>query len=327
MQNRLYTSFLRLPHLIRVLFIALFVFFIFGAIIHLLEPHTFPTIFEGIWWAIITASTVGYGDYAPQSILGRITGITLILVGAGFVSTYFITLAGSAVISQEKLSEGKIAYKGTGHIVIIGWNERSRELINRLTALMPAPTIVLIDKTLKKNPVAFKNVHFIQGNSHMDETILESDIHQAEKVLITADLGNLEHQADMNSILTLLTIKGLCPKVKCIIEILTPEQVINAKRAGADEIIKSNKLTSIFMENSLYSKHDGLLSELVYHLKENRIEVLSQDSFSGKSYAEALTQLYQQNYLLIGIKKEEETILNPSSAYIIKANDHLLVIK
>jgi voltage-gated potassium channel len=327
LQNRLYITFLRLPLLIRVLFIALFVFLSFGIIIHLLEPHTFPTIFDGIWWAIITASTVGYGDYVPQTFLGRIAAVTLILAGAGFVSTYFITLASAAVTRQDRLTEGKIAFKGMEHIVIIGWNERSRELIDRITALTPTPNIILIDETLKTNPVDSKYVHFIQGKSHMDEIILKSNIAEAETVLITADRGNNEHQADMHSILTLLTIKGLCPNVKCIIEILTSEQVTNAKRAGADEVIQSNKLTSIFMENSLYSSHDGLLSDIVYQLKENRLEVLSYDLFSGKSYAEAQTLLYQQKYQLIGIKREEETILNPSPAFLINNQDQLLVIK
>jgi voltage-gated potassium channel len=327
LQNRLYITFLRLPLLIRILFIALFVFLSFGILIHLLEPTTFPTIFDGIWWAIITASTVGYGDYVPQSLLGRIAAVTLILLGAGFVSSYFITLATTAVTKQNALSEGKIAFKGNGHIIIIGWNERSRELISKLTASNPPPTIVLIDETLETNPVASRYVHFIQGKSHMDETILKSDIGQADKVLITADRGNDELQADMNSILTMLTIKGLCPQVKCIIEILTAEQITNATRAGADEVIQSNKLTSMFMENSLHSIHDGLLSDIVYHLQESRLEALSSETFSGKSFATAHVEFYKQKCLLIGIKRGEETILNPSPTFQIDDKDQFLVIK
>jgi voltage-gated potassium channel len=325
LHNRFYISFLRLPLLMRVLFIALFVFISFGIIIHLLEPQTFQTVFDGIWWAIITASTVGYGDYVPQSLLGRVTAVTLILLGAGFVSTYFITLASTAVTRQDRFTEGKIAFRGTGHIVIIGWNERSRELINRLTELTPTPTIILIDETLKANPVSSRYVHFIQGRAQMDETIEKSNINEAQKVLITADRGNNEHQADMNSILTLLTIKGLCPQVKCIIEILTSEQVTNAKRAGADEVIQSNKLTSIFMENSFYS--DGMISDLVYHLKENRIEVLSSEGLTEKMFSEALIQLHQQKYLLLGIKREEKTILNPAPTFVITATDQLIIMK
>ncbi|MDP4083131.1 MAG: potassium channel family protein [Bacillota bacterium] len=328
MTNRFYISFLRMPLLFRILLFALLVFLTFGISIHILEPATFPSIFDGIWWAIITASTVGYGDYVPHSVLGRITAVILILLGAGFVSSYFITLAATAVTRQDALSEGKITFKGSGHIIIIGWNERSRELINRLTIPKNPQTVVLIDETLEANPVPSRYVHFIQGKSHIDETILKSSVEHAEKVLITADRGNDELQADMNSILTLLTIKGLCPNVKCIVEILTSEQVINAIRAGADEVIQSNKLTSVFMINSLHSSGDGLLSTFIYQLRESRLRAFSVDEeIIGKTMEEIYHQLYKEGNLLIGLKRGEETMLNPSHSLQIEKDDQLLIIK
>jgi voltage-gated potassium channel len=327
MPNRFFISYMRLPLLVRVLFIAVFVFLAFGVFIHLLEPSTFPTIFDGIWWAIITATTVGYGDYVPRSLFGRVAAIILILLGAGFVSSYFITLATTAVTRQDALIEGKISFKGNGHIVIIGWNERSRELISKLTSITYPQTIVLIDETLKSNPVPSRFVHFIQGRGHMDETILKANVDQAKKVLITADRGNDELQADMNSILTLLTIKGLSPQVKCIVEILTAEQVTNAQRAGADEVIQSNKLTSVFMVNSLHSNGDGLLSDFVHHLQESRLEVVSAEKFVGNTFHDCYHQLFEQGNLLIGVKKGEETSLNPSHTLKLEKGDLLLVIK
>ncbi|MGG3564145.1 potassium channel family protein [Neobacillus rhizosphaerae] len=326
MPNRVYISFLRMPLLIRILFIAILVFLTFGVSIHLLEPQTFPTVFDGIWWAIITASTVGYGDYVPHSILGRITALILILLGVGFVSSYFGTLAAAAVTKQDALSEGKIPFKGNGHIVIIGWNERSKELINKLIQF--PQMIVLIDDTLETNPVHSRYVHFIQGKGHVDETIIKSDIEKAEKVLITADRGSEELQADMNSILTLLTIKGLCSQVKCIVEILTAEQVINALRAGADEVIQSNKLTSVFMINSLHSNGDGLLSNVVHQLQERRLSSHPVDeAYIGKTFGECCEELLLKGLLLIGVKRGEETLLNPSHSISIEKNDELLTFK
>lgn len=328
MSNRIYISFLRLPLLLRILVIALLVFLSFGVSIHFLEPQTFPTIFDGIWWAIITASTVGYGDYVPHSFLGRITALILILFGVGFVSTYFGTLAATAVTKQDALSEGRMPFKGTGHIIIIGWNERSKELIHKLTTANSQQMIVLIDETLEVNPVKSRFVHFIQGKGHVDETIVKSDIAHAEKVLITADRGNDELQADMNSILTLLTIKGICPKVKCIVEILTAEQVINAKRAGADEVIQSNKLTSVFMINSLHSNSDGLLSSLIHQLQENRLSSISvKEEDIGKTFNEIGYELLNTGSLLIGIKRGEETFLNPSHTFELQEDDRLLTFR
>jgi voltage-gated potassium channel len=307
---------------------ALLVFLTFGISIHFLEPDTFPTIFDGIWWAIITASTVGYGDYVPHSLMGRLTALILILLGVGFVSSYFGTLAAAAVTKQDAFSEGRIPFKGEGHIVIIGWNERSKELISKLTTNKHPQMIVLIDETLEANPVKTKFVHFIQGKGHVDSTIIKSNIEKAEKVLITADRGNDELQADMNSILTLLTIKGLCARVKCIVEILTSEQVINALRAGADEVIQSNKLTSVFMVNSLHSNGDGLLSNVVHQLQESRLASNEAGQREiGKTFIEVCRDLLGKGYLLIGIQRGDETFLNPSHTLQIKENDQLLIFK
>ncbi|MCM3115132.1 potassium channel family protein [Neobacillus sp. MER 74] len=328
MPNRVYISFLRLPLLVRILLMALLVFLLFGISIHFLEPTTFPTIFDGIWWAIITASTVGYGDYVPHSFLGRLTALILILFGVAFVSSYFGTLAAAAVTKQDALSEGRIPYKGEGHIIIIGWNERSKELINKLTTTKYQQMIVLIDESLEANPVKSRFVHFIQGKGHVDDTIVKSDIKNAEKVLITADRGNDELQADMNSILTLLTIKGICAQVKCIVEILTREQVINAYRAGADEVIQSNKLTSVFMVNSLHSNGDGLLSNVVHELQESRLSSYPvEEPEIGKPFSDVCLLLLKKGFLLIGIQRGEETLLNPSHSLPIEENDQLLIFK
>lgn len=44
------------------------------------------TLWDGIWWAMSTVTTVGYGDVYPETTLGRIVGIALMIIGIGFVA-------------------------------------------------------------------------------------------------------------------------------------------------------------------------------------------------------------------------------------------------
>ncbi len=61
----------------------------------LTDPHTFPNIGLGLWWAIQTTTTVGYGDLVPASVAGRIIAAFVMVVGIAFitVSTAAITSA------------------------------------------------------------------------------------------------------------------------------------------------------------------------------------------------------------------------------------------
>ncbi len=132
LSERLYALFLKLPLLIRLLLISSIIMVIFGASVHYLEPQNFPTIFDGVWWAVITASTVGFGDFVPKTMAGRVSGILLILIGASFLTFYFTHLSAAAVKKQNEFIEGKSGFKGMGHLIIIGWNERSRKMIRTI---------------------------------------------------------------------------------------------------------------------------------------------------------------------------------------------------
>lgn len=70
--------------------------FIFGSWIfwaELLNPQTFPTIFTGIWWAIVTMTTVGYGDFSPKSTLGYFVGVFTSIFGLILLAMPIATIA------------------------------------------------------------------------------------------------------------------------------------------------------------------------------------------------------------------------------------------
>ena len=51
------------------------------------------SFWSGVWWAVVTATTVGYGDIAPTSPGGRAIAVVLMLVGVGLVATLAAAIA------------------------------------------------------------------------------------------------------------------------------------------------------------------------------------------------------------------------------------------
>jgi voltage-gated potassium channel len=70
------------------LFAVLTIVVIAGAMMYQIEgeAHGFTSIPAGMYWAVVTVTTVGYGDIAPQTILGRILASVLMIVGYGIIA-------------------------------------------------------------------------------------------------------------------------------------------------------------------------------------------------------------------------------------------------
>ncbi len=65
-----------------------------GAVMSLVEPQTVKgNMWDGMWWAIVTATTVGYGDISPSSPPGRLVAVALMLFGIGLTATLAASVA------------------------------------------------------------------------------------------------------------------------------------------------------------------------------------------------------------------------------------------
>jgi voltage-gated potassium channel Kch len=75
-----------------------------GALMRILDHKEYSTVWVGMWWAIQTVTTVGYGDVTPKAPVGRLVAAFVMLEGIAFVAivTAGITSAFVARAEEER---------------------------------------------------------------------------------------------------------------------------------------------------------------------------------------------------------------------------------
>jgi voltage-gated potassium channel len=72
-----------------------------GILVTIIDHKDFATVGDGIWWAIVTLGTVGYGDIVPHTAWGRVVGSVVIVVGVTFISFLTATVTSMFVSADQ----------------------------------------------------------------------------------------------------------------------------------------------------------------------------------------------------------------------------------
>lgn len=155
----------------------------------LLNPADF------FYWMIVTASTVGYGDYSPSTPLGKLL-VSLWVIPLGLSSFAFILAKAGIFLSDITLRsrKGTRMLKNKNHTVIIGWNgARTLRLIDLLLAKgEPGDMdIVLVVRVDIENPLPDR-IGFVKVDSFTHEPSMKrANLEDAASVIIDTDLDDV----------------------------------------------------------------------------------------------------------------------------------------
>jgi voltage-gated potassium channel len=82
-----------------------------GFIVTIIDHKDFANFGDGIWWAIVTLGTVGYGDIVPHTGWGRVVGSVVIVVGVTFIS-FLTAVVTSMFVSADQDQRAADAAEG-----------------------------------------------------------------------------------------------------------------------------------------------------------------------------------------------------------------------
>ena len=279
------------------------------------------SLWDGVWWAIVTMGTVGYGDKYPITTGGRIVGLILIFAGVGLMSLFTATIA--SIFVEKKLKEGRglETVKEKDHIVICGWNQHTEEVLQVLTTYgtIDDTPIILINELTVDDIDSFKlkynkyNLKFLRGNYVHEDVLLRANIAKAKFALIMADTSGSHplDRIDERTTLAALTIKSIAPKVKTIAELLDGENRQHLKRANVDEIIVRGEHVGSLLASAINSPGLPKIFSSILSLTDTnklwRVEIPR--SFIGRTFKE-LSTFYRekQHAILLGLLMEKKAM-------------------
>jgi voltage-gated potassium channel Kch len=104
-----------------------------GLLMTAIDQKNFTTLGQGLWWAVQTVTTVGYGDLVPSTVAGQLVAALVMLLGLAFLAVVTAAIS-SAFVSRATEERGRragAAAPATQHDV-----RDINERLNRIEALL-----------------------------------------------------------------------------------------------------------------------------------------------------------------------------------------------
>ncbi|MEM7033035.1 MAG: ion channel [Chloroflexota bacterium] len=294
-----------------------------------LEPDI--TLANGMWWSIVTLTTVGYGDISPVTMGGRLIAVALMLIGIGVLGTLSASIAGFLIEKRLKEDRGLADFDFEGHIIICEWNYRARVVLDEFRAdssMKEAPIVLIAD--LENKPIDDDFLFFVHGTT-TDEALIQANLPKAKTVIILGD-DKLEPTArDAKVVLTTLTAESINPNTYTIVELMDDANVRHCKRAQADEIIIGSELSSnLIARAALNHGITKVVSEVLTATGGNELfKIPTPANLIGQAYIDAYIAM-KKNFdsIVLAIQRgvDGDVISNPPQDHQLQADDYLIVI-
>ena len=292
-----------------------------GLILGLLETGEIADGGNPFWWAIVTMTTVGYGDYTPATITGRLFAVVVMF--AGISLTALLTATISSIFVARKIREDKGLEKLdlSEHIILCGWNKTGEQIVDSIQNLAGSKhhQLVLINDLGEDEINRLKSrynkitLYFVAGD-FTSETILDrANLKEAGTVMIIPNQTNedVSSNPDEKTIFATLTIKAMSPNIRVVAYLNNRENLTHIKRANVDEVVLSDDFGAFMvaahvMDPGIPQAVNTLLdSKSSSHFK--RVDIPSK--FINKPFNDLFAHFREENgWILIGVYSEEENL-------------------
>ena len=138
------------------------------------------------WYFLVTAATVGYGDFFPVSTAGHLVGVYVIVGGIVTLTLLFTQLAERLSAARGRRMKGALALDLHDHVVLLGHSPgRTERLLQELTAEDRLQVVLCAWDDLPEHPLPdAPSVHFVRGDLTNTDVMVRACVARARTAVI-----------------------------------------------------------------------------------------------------------------------------------------------
>jgi len=302
------------------------------------------SFYDTLWWAIVTISTVGFGDITPQTAGGRLIGAALMISGMFFIAMLAGVISSTLVDHLLPLRNEQVRMSSiSDHIVILGWNDNVPMLLDQLGMEFggDSPPILVLAPRARPDRLD-SSVPYVEGDFTKESELDKVRLAYARTVIAVADdagASSRSQSRDATTVLAVFTVRRREQTLEeerreslhVCAEILDPENLEHAVSAGADEVILSSLLGYGVVAHSAGNPGVGdIISNLVLATRHNLYtSEIPMRYIEGKTLRfHRFQDTLQKDYrvMLLGYIRDGEFRINPPKPTELRIGDELIYI-
>ena len=267
----------------------------------------------GLYWAITTATTVGYGDVTPHNAAGRVVASVVMLTTIPMLASVFALVTGATAAAgiRRVLAMGR-GFPASGFRLVIGMDTAVPAILDELVAIGD-PVVLAADA----DPAAVRaGVHVVRGDPTQETALRSARPAEAQQALITGT-------TDGDVLVSAVMLRKLAPGLPVVALVRSPSVREALRDLGIQQTISADGLIAHTLALSLETPHAGdLLTQLVESDRHSLTEIAAAADAVGRPLSAIRAE---RAGLVLGLVHEGRLALGIGEDPVVTSGDRLLI--
>jgi voltage-gated potassium channel len=273
------------------------------------------SIWIGWYWAITTATTVGYGDVTPKTGAGHVVAVIVMLSTIPLLGAVFALWSGAAAVARlRRLMHMGRAFPEGRFRILAGMHPVVPAMLGDLAA-SGVDVVVVADVDPTTVP---SEAHLVRGDPTSVHALRAAHPERAEHALVTG-------QDDGDVLISVVLLRECAPELPMTALVQSRAAAEAIKELGVEVTLSADDLLSHTLAKVLEAPHAGALLVELLGSEQHRLDELEATSdMTGHPLSELRDA---RDDLVLGLVHEGRVILGIGEDPVVAGGDYLLVAR